>query len=223
MTSSLVEPIRRLSLHDELVGRLREMIIEGHLAPGEKLSEQALGDLFHVSRTPLREALKVLATEGLIDIKPNRGASVAALTVADLDEAFPIMGALEALSGELACENATDDQIARARTLHHQMIEKYQAGALSAYFRLNENIHEVILEAAANPTLARMQHGLSGRVRRARYMANMSPARWQQAVEEHEAIIAAFAARDGKRLGEILKRHLANKLEAVKAALAGGG
>lgn len=223
MTMSLVEPIRRRSLHDELVGRLREMIIEGHLAPGEKLSEQALGDQFHVSRTPLREALKVLATEGLIDIRPNRGASVAPLTIADLDEAFPIMGALEALSGELACRNATDEQIARAQALHRQMVERYQAGALSAYFRLNEKIHEIILEAAANPTLEKMQHSLAGRVRRARYMANMSPARWQQAVDEHEAIIAAFAARDGKGLGKILKRHLANKLEAVKVALGGQG
>jgi DNA-binding GntR family transcriptional regulator len=221
MTIGMVEPIRRRSLHDELVGRLREMIIEGHLAPGEKLSEQALGDLFHVSRTPLREALKVLATEGLIDIRPNRGASVAALTIADLDEAFPIMGALEALSGELACQNATDQQIERAQALHRQMVEKYQAGALSAYFRVNEKIHEVILEAAGNRTLEKMQHGLAGRVRRARYMANMSPARWEQAVGEHEEIIAAFAARDGKRLGQILKRHLANKLEAVKVALAG--
>ena len=221
MTMGMVEPIRRRSLHDELVGRLREMIIEGHLAPGEKLSEQALGDQFHVSRTPLREALKVLATEGLIDIRPNRGASVAPLTIADLDEVFPIMGALEALSGELACRNATGQQIARAQALHKQMVEKYEAGALSAYFRLNEKIHEVILEAAGNRTLEKMQHGLAGRVRRARYMANMSPARWEQAVDEHEEIIAAFAARDGKRLGQILKRHLANKLEAVKVALAG--
>ena len=221
MTMGMVEPIRRRSLHDELVGRLREMIIEGHLAPGEKLSEQALGDQFHVSRTPLREALKVLATEGLIDIRPNRGASVAPLTIADLDEVFPIMGALEALSGELACQNATDQQIERAQALHRQMVEKYEGGALSAYFRLNEKIHEVILEAAGNRTLEKMQHGLAGRVRRARYMANMSPARWEQAVDEHEEIIAAFAARDGKRLGQILKRHLANKLEAVKVALAG--
>jgi DNA-binding GntR family transcriptional regulator len=131
------------------------------------------------------------------------------------------MGALEALSGELACQNATDQQIERAQALHRQMVEKYEGGALSAYFRLNEKIHEVILEAAGNRTLEKMQHGLAGRVRRARYMANMSPARWEQAVDEHEEIIAAFAARDGKRLGQILKRHLANKLEAVKVALAG--
>jgi DNA-binding GntR family transcriptional regulator len=220
---SLAEPIARRSLHDELVGRLREMIIEGHLEPGEKLSEQALGDLFQVSRTPLREALKVLATEGLIEIRPNRGARVAPLTVADLDEAFPIMGALEALSGELACQNATDAQIKKAQALHRQMVEKYEAGALPAYFRLNEQIHEVILAAAGNRTLARMQHGLAGKVRRARYLANMSPERWAAAVSEHEEIIDAFAARDGKRLGKILKRHLANKLEAVKRSLAGVG
>jgi len=223
MSMTLAEPIARRSLHDELVGRLREMIIEGQLAPGEKLSEQALGDLFQVSRTPLREALKVLASEGLIEIRPNRGARVAPLTVADLDEAFPIMGALEALSGELACRNATDRQIERARALHRQMVEKYEAGALPAYFRLNETIHELILEAAANPTLAKMQHSLSGRVRRARYLANMSPERWAAAVSEHEEIIDAFAARDGKRLGKILKRHLANKLEAVKRSMVGVG
>lgn len=216
---SLVEPIRRTLLHDELAARLRTLIQEGNFAPGEKLAEQDLCDLFGVSRTPLREALKVLAGEDLVEIIPNRGARVARLTIADLDEAFPVMGALEALAGELACAKITDAQIAAIRRLHKNMVKHYRSGNLPEYFRVNEAIHDLILEAADNATLAKMKDGLTGRVRRARYRANMSDSRWAQAVAEHEEILAALEDRDGQRLGEILKRHLANKLETVKAAL----
>src|SRR3546814_12528374 len=99
------------------------------------------------------------------------------------------------------------------------MVRKYEAGALRDYFKLNEQIHQLILAAARNPTLAQMQLSLSGRVRRARYMANMSPARWTRAVAEHAKIFAALAARDGQRLAVLLQAHTANKLQTVKAAL----
>lgn len=219
MSIDIAAPIQRRSLHNELADRLRHMIVEGDLAPGEKLAEKELCGQFGVSRTPLREAIKVLATEGLVQLTPNRGCTVAKLTLADLDEAFPIMGALEALSGELACQHITDAELARLRDLHERMVRKYEAGALRDYFKLNERIHQLILEAARNPTLSQMQLSLSGRVRRARYMANMSPARWAAAVAEHEKILEALSARDGKRLAVILKEHLANKLETVKDAL----
>ncbi|MEL7544592.1 MAG: GntR family transcriptional regulator, partial [Pseudomonadota bacterium] len=91
--------IVRRSLHDELIERMRALITDGSLTPGEKVPEKALCAQFGVSRTPLREALKVLAHEGLVELIPNRGATVARLTVEDLDEVFPIMGALEALAG----------------------------------------------------------------------------------------------------------------------------
>ncbi len=217
--TSLADPIERKTLHAELVGRLRSLIVEGHFPPGEKLGEQEICDRFHVSRTPLREALKVLAGEGLVEIVPNRGARVSKLTAADLDEAFPVMGALEGLAGELACANISDRGVAAIGKVHTRMVAHYRAGELSDYFRDNEMIHDMILMAADNPTLARMQHGLAGRVRRARYRANMTPKRWAAAVAEHEEILAALQARDGKRLGDVLKRHLANKLDAVKATL----
>jgi DNA-binding GntR family transcriptional regulator len=219
MSIDVAVPIQRRSLHNELADRLRHMIVEGELAPGEKLAEKELCLQFGVSRTPLREAMKVLATEGLVLLTPNRGCAVAKLTLADLDEAFPIMGALEALSGELACLHITDAELARIRDLHERMVRKYEAGALSDYFKLNEQIHQLILSAARNPTLSQMQLSLSGRVRRARYMANMSPARWTRAVAEHEKILEALSARDGKRLAVLLKEHLANKLQTVKEAL----
>ena len=212
-------PIARRSLHDQLVGRLRDMIMEGDLAPGARVPEKELCERFDVSRTPLREALKVLASEGLLNLLPNRGATVAKLTLKDVAEMFPVMGALEALSGELAADRISDEGIAEVRALHYQMVLHHQRAELPDYFRLNQMIHEKIMEAAGNPTLAGLHRGLAGRIRRARYMANMTQARWDQAVAEHEEILAALTARDGLRLGELLKQHLANKCETVKEAL----
>lgn len=219
MTETAVLPITRRSLHDELVERLRLLIVEGDLAPGSKISEKDLSDLFAVSRTPLREALKVLAREGLVELSPNRGASVAALTLNDLEEAFPVMGALEALSGELACRAITDREVASVERHHSAMLDAYEKRDMPNYFKHNQAIHQSILEAARNPTLEQMQNALAGRIRRARYMANMSDARWAKAVAEHETILEALKARDGERLAVILKQHLTNKLETVREHL----
>ena len=209
-------PVGRASLHDEVVERLRDLIVEGALEPGARVPERELCARFAVSRTPLREALKVLASEGLLELLPHRGAQVTRLTAADLDELFPVMGALEALAGELACAQITEAELAEIRALHYQMALHATRDELAEYFRLNQRIHEAIMEAARNPTLARLYRGLAGRVRRARYLANMSKPRWDQAVGEHEAILEALEKRDGAALGRVLKAHLQNKCETVK-------
>ena len=213
------KPIIRRTLHDELVERVRGLIVEGELPAGKRIDEKALCERFGVSRTPLREAVKVLALEGYVILTPNRGASVAQLTEADLQEAFPIMGALEALAGELACHQATDAEIGEIRALHDDMEEHFQAGDRKRYFQLNERIHHSIAEAAHNPTLTRMQRSLDGRVRRGRYQANISEARWTQAMQEHRRIIVALEARDGPRLAAELRAHLENKMAALKNTL----
>ena len=213
---NVAAPLGRVNLHDELVERLRELIVESELEPGARVPERELCERFAVSRTPLREALKVLASEGLLELQPHRGARVTRLTAADLDEMFPVMGALEALAGELACARITEAEMAEVRALHYQMVLHATRGELPEYFRLNQRIHEAIMAAARNPTLARLYRGLAGRVRRARYLANMSKPRWSQAVAEHEAILAALEARDGAALGRVLKAHLRNKCETVK-------
>ena len=207
---------KRPSLHEELIDRLRTMIVEGVLTAGEKVPERALCDKLGVSRTPMREALKVLAADGLLTLEPNRGARVRAITLDDLEEVFPLMGALEALAGELACANITDAQMTELRQTHELMLECFHASDLSGYFRHNQRIHEIIMQAAGNATLSSMVQSLAVRVRRARYLANMSSERWQQAVAEHEEIIMALDVRDGQRLGAILKRHLANKFATVR-------
>jgi len=117
------EPIPRRSLHDELVERLRDLIGTSALASGEKIQEMVLCKQFGVSRTPLREALKVLASEGIVTLQPHRGATVAALSVPELEEVFPVMGALESLAGEIACSRITDKEIAEISALHRKMVE----------------------------------------------------------------------------------------------------
>ena len=214
-------PIVRATLHDEVVTRLRDMIHEGALVPGERVPERHLCELFGISRTPLREALKVLASEGLIVLLPNRGARIAKLTRKDMEDMFEVMGSLEALAGELACRHIDDAQLAEIRALHFEMLAQHARRDLQAYFRLNQQIHEAIVRAAANPVLAAMYHSLSGRVRRARYMANMSRQRWDEALHEHELILKALEARDSEALGPMLRDHLRHKAtEIVRAGYA---
>ena len=200
--------LKRRPLHEELTESLRKLIVSGELQPGRTVPEKELCELYGVSRTPLREALKVLATDGLVNLEPNRGAWVSRITVEELDELFPVMGALEALAGKLACKHITDDEIAQVRALHDRMFAHYTARELEAYFKLNQQIHETILAAARNATLTVQYGTLAARVRRGRYMANMTRERWDQAMKEHEDILDALQARDGGRLAVILREHM---------------
>ncbi len=215
--------LRRTSLHQELAERVRELIITGELAPGKKVPERQLCEMFGVSRTPLREALKVLAADQFVVLQPNRGAWVNEITLEALDEVFPVMGALEALAGELACEKITDEEIDAICELHEVMLGHYKARRMPEYFEVNQEIHEAILAAARNQTLNLQYRSLAAQVRRARYLANMTDARWKQAIDEHEAIISCLKTRDGKRLADVLRTHLRHKLETVRCWLVANG
>ncbi len=125
------------------------------------------------------------------------------------------------IAGELACTHATDGDIAAISALHEQMLSHHARRDLSEYFKINQRIHEAIVNAAGNALLAQIYRSLNMRLRRARYMANLSPPRWDQAVAEHEHILAALAARDGARLARLLKEHLQHKADVVKAVLLG--
>lgn len=213
-------PISRRPLHEEAVDRLRDLIVQGRLAPGARLNERVLCQRLGISRTPLREAFKVLASEGLVELLPNRGAVVAPLDPDRLQHTFAVMGALEALAGELACAHARAQQIDEIRALHYDMLAAHARGDLAGYFRHNQAIHLKIAEASGNPVLAHTYRRLNANVRRARYMANLSRERWDAAVREHEEILAALSARDAERLKRLLLEHLAAKLVSVIPALA---
>lgn len=195
------------------------MILSGELGGGERVPEQRLCERFGISRTPLREALKVLGSEGLLELLPNRGARVATVSAAAVDEIFPVMGALEALAGELACARLDEAQLVEMRALHYQMALHHARGEAPAYFRLNQQIHQAILQAAGNPTLQAQYAALAARIRLLRFQARMDRRRWDQAMAEHEQMLAALEARDGPRLAAVLRGHVENKRETVQLAL----
>ena len=211
--------IPRRPLHEEAADRLRDLIVQGRLAAGTRLNERLLTAQLGLSRTPLREAFKVLATEGLVELLPNRGAIVSQMDPVRLSESLAVMGALEALAGELACLNATDAQINEIRALHFEMLAYHARGDLAGYFKFNQAIHLKIVKYSGNAVLFNTYRQMNGNVRRARYLANLSKERWDAAVREHDAILAALRARDVERIRALLSDHLAHKLSSVLAEL----
>ncbi len=214
-----VSPIIRRPLHEEATDRLRDLIVQGSLLPGSRLNERLLTARLGLSRTPLREAFKVLATEGLVELLPNRGAIVSQMDPVRLGESLAVMGALEALAGELACRNATDAQINEIRALHYEMLAYHARNDLAGYFKFNQAIHLKLVKYSGNAVLYNIYRQMNGNVRRARYMANLSKERWDAAVREHDAILAALSARDVKLIKALLSDHLAHKLASVLGAL----
>jgi DNA-binding GntR family transcriptional regulator len=211
--------IARRPLHEEAVDQLRDLIVQGRLVPGARLNERVLTGQLGISRTPLREAIKLLAAEGLVELLPNRGAIVAPLEAARVTQTLQVMGALESLAGELACAQASDERLAEVRALHYEMLAMHARGDLAGYFRCNQAIHLKIVEAAGNSVLANTYRQLNDYARRVRYMANLSRERWDAAVREHEDILRALVERDAGRLKGLLREHLDGKLGAALGAL----
>jgi DNA-binding GntR family transcriptional regulator len=207
--------------------RLRRMIIAGDLAPGQRISEREVGEhLDGLSRTPLREAFKILAAEGLVTIVPNRGATVTALSMAEVDEAIELLIGLEGLAAESACARIGEPQIAAIAELHRQMCEAYRAGQLMAYFEINQAIHQRIVDASGNGALARVYATECARIRRYRYAGNRRYERWERAVAEHEQIVNVIKERNGPLLRELLRAHHHNGWQVsrklIEWKLAGG-
>ena len=211
--------ISRKTLHNELVTLLRNMIIEGQLGPGSRIPESRLCDHFGVSRTPLREALKVLSVEGLISLLPNKGARVACVTRKEMEEIIPVLGMLAALVGELACANIRADELARIRKLHTQMIEDYRAGDQQSYSELDRAIRDAVFEAARNKTLSDTYNMLQTRLRSILFFTPKAPPRWADAVKEHEEMMTALEAKDGVGFALIARRHICHQADMMRIAL----
>jgi DNA-binding GntR family transcriptional regulator len=205
------------SLHREILTRLRDYIVEGNLPDGARVPERLLCEMLGVSRTPLREALKVLSSEGLIDLLPNRGSRVRRLNPHEIHELFEMMGGLEALAGRLACENIDQQKFEEIEGLHHKMYGLYLRRSLPEYFQCNQLIHQKIVAAAGNVTLSATYAGFADRIRRVRYAANLDGKRdrWSEAMREHEVILDALRRRASEELANILFLHLRNKCKAV--------
>jgi DNA-binding GntR family transcriptional regulator len=208
-------PMPRPALHEQVAQRLRQMLVEGQIAPGAKLNERELCEALHVSRTPLREAIKMLAAEGLVELLPNRGAIAVELSEADILDTFEVMAGLEGLSGELAAQRVSDAELAEIQALHYEMKAAYTRRDLSNYYRLNAAIHLAINNAARNPVLAATYKQVNARLQALRFRSNQDGEKWKRAMQEHDQMIAALEAHDSAALRAVLVAHLQHKRDVV--------
>jgi DNA-binding GntR family transcriptional regulator len=211
-------------LHGQVAQRLRQMLVEGQIAPGAKLNERELCEQLKVSRTPLREAIKTLAAEGLVELLPNRGAYAVQLGEADIDHTFELMAGLEGLSGELAAQRITPEELTEIEALHYEMKAAYARRDLSTYYRLNATIHQAINAAAKNPVLAATYRQVNARLQALRFRSNQDGEKWARAMAEHDRMLEALQQHDGAALRAVLMAHLQHKrdvvLEQLRAAQA---
>ena len=150
--------ITRRTLHDEVLERVRDMIIEGQLIPGQRINEGLVGAQLGVSRTPLREAIKTLASEGLVEILPAKGAVVRKFSARDLADILDVIKSLEQLGGRIACAQASDATIEAIHKLHRDMLALYATRDRLDYFKLNQAIHSAIVAASGNAGSRRDAH-----------------------------------------------------------------
>lgn len=202
-------------VHLQLLNNVRELIVTGVLEAEQKVPESELCERFGVSRTPLREVLKVLASEGHVELLPNRGARVKRSTPDEVQGLFDVTGALESLAGERCCANISDEQIAHIESLHARMLRAYRKQELSAYYALNRQIHEAIVAATGNRVLQDIYGQVNARIRRIRFTSPMTTAIWERAMAEHEGMLNAIKRRDGVSLSAILRTHLQHKSQAI--------
>jgi DNA-binding GntR family transcriptional regulator len=211
--------IIRRPLQGEVAIRLRDLITQGLIPAGARLNEAALCLELGVSRTPLREAVRMLAGEGLLELVPARGALVRRLTRKDVEDSLAVLKALEMLAGRLACAEGSDEAIAQIEALHLQMMMRYAERDRLSYFKLNQEIHTRIVAASGNETLRWAHEAIQARMKHIRFIGNEGPEKWANAVAEHEEMIRSLRARDGEALAAVLALHLEMTYERVKDAI----
>jgi DNA-binding GntR family transcriptional regulator len=204
------------SLHDEVAHQLRERIFSGEFAPGSFLDEVVLAEQMKISRTPLREALKVLTAEGLLRHEPRRGCFVAEVTQQDLDEIFPVIALLEGRCAYEAAQNASDADLQALEGLHARLVKHAKARRINAYYEANFAIHEAIIALADNRWLAQAIADLRKIVKLARLQQLHAPGRLDQSLSEHLAVFAALRARDAEGAEAAMKTHLTRQRVALR-------
>jgi DNA-binding GntR family transcriptional regulator len=204
------------SLHDEVAAGLRERIFSGDLAPGSFLDEVRLAQEMQISRTPLREALKVLTAEGLVRHEPRRGCFVGEVTEQDLDEIFPVIALLEGRCAHEAALNASDADLQALEALHDKLSRHAKARRINDYYAANFAIHEAIIALADNRWLAQVITDLRKIVKLARLQQLHAPGRLEQSLSEHLAVFAALKARDAEGAEAAMRTHLTRQRVALR-------
>lgn len=198
---------------------LRDRIVKGELSPGDRLVERRVSAELDTSRTPVREALKLLEADGLIEISLHRGAAVAPYRAKDARQLFDVIATLESLAARRLAEIIGTDALDALEVLHRQMLDFHHDGDATAYFDINTMIHDRIVAEADNPVLAETHRRLIARARRGRFLAIMAPERLREAVQEHEMVMQAFRTGDVDAAAAVWERHLRHTGDSVQTVL----
>jgi DNA-binding GntR family transcriptional regulator len=204
------------SLHEQVAATLRQEIFGGTLAPGSFVDEVALCERLEISRTPLREALKVLTAEGLVRHEPRRGCFVNEVTERDLDEIFPVIALLEGRCAHEAALRASDADLLALEVLHDKLQKAARNKRIVDYYDANYAIHEAIITLADNRWLAQVIAGLRKILKLARLQQLRAPGRLEQSLSEHLAVFAALKARDAEGAEVAMRTHLTRQRDALR-------
>ncbi len=203
------------ALYQEVAERLRQRIFAHELTPGTWIDEQKLAELYGISRTPLREALKVLASEGLVELKPRRGCYVTEISRQDLDDIFPLMAMLEGRCAAEAVGRARPADIAALRVIHDQLEAAAREGRIDAFFEANQEFHRKIQELSGNRWLLSVIQDLRKVLKLSRLHSLSLEGRLQQSLDEHRAIMLALEACNAGQAEKVMHDHLLSGREAA--------
>jgi DNA-binding GntR family transcriptional regulator len=212
---ALTEQAGSQNLHEATFQTLKSLLVEGKIAPGSKLNERELAERLNVSRTPIREAIRRLAADGLVELIAKRGAIAVQLSIDDVIHTFDVIAELEGYSGELAAKNISDSTLSELEALQYEMMASYARRDLSSYYKLNLRIHRLINQAANNPVLATLFSQVNSRIEALRFRSNQDGVKWEKAVEEHQEMLDALKARDSARMRKVMITHVTNKRDVV--------
>ncbi|MEO0829898.1 MAG: GntR family transcriptional regulator [Pseudomonadota bacterium] len=199
--------------------QLRELIVRGELQPGQHVVERKLCAELNVSRTPMREALKLLRQDGLVEIFRNRGARVTPYTAEDAANLFEVISGLESQAAARAAKRITEAELSDLLHQHDEMARHHANKDLDGYFAINSAIHDEVVRIADNPVLSASRSRLMMLAHRGRYMAIFNHDRWDQSVAEHEALMTALETRNAEAARDVWEKHLLNTGLSVRDAL----
>lgn len=213
---TIMKAIQKKTLHEEIANNLREMIMSGELREGDKIKENELCELMDISKTPLREALRVLSAEGLIRLIPNRGSYVTTPTLEEIKEMFDVMSVLEGVCARTAAEKMSNIDYEKLKKIHFQLEENFRLKEQKQYIRYNNEYHSFVQELAGNKTLNQIVNGLRQKILLYRFKSLNLSDRFEQSIQEHRDLLEAFRKRDAEKAELLMKSHMKKQSEALE-------
>ncbi len=213
---TIMKAIQKKTLHEEIANNLREMIMSGELREGDKIKENEFCELMDISKTPLREALRVLSAEGLIRLVPNRGSYVTTPTFKEIKEMFDVMSVLEGVCARTAAEKMSNIDYEKLKKIHLQLEENFRLKDQKHYIRNNNKYHSFVQELAGNKTLNQIVNGLRQKILLYRYKSLNLSGRFEQSIQEHRDLLEAFRKRDAEKAELLMKSHMKKQSEALE-------